>query len=248
MTAWGPYDFRSPLIWNTNPVSGSDTIRFEIIGPKGNWKLVDQRGLKNIAAVSGSIPATLSAIKTNEKGQDIFIELEYTGGDIVTSFGEKLAKGKSYRFNYRNNLLPVEWKTNFYAFDSAHNPLINPAMIADLVKQAPVISETSKGLDYAWWSGIGKEKKYEQFLTIAETDTDTDFAPGDYLIGASWEDVVRIYIDGQLVLDEWKQTAHLYDESPHREIPVNLAGKHHIRVEQANQAGFATLIIKLKKK
>ena len=49
MTEWGPYDFKSPLIWNTNPVAASDTMQFDIIGPKGNWKLVQQRGVKNIS-------------------------------------------------------------------------------------------------------------------------------------------------------------------------------------------------------
>jgi hypothetical protein len=120
------------------------------------------------------------------------------------------------------------------------------AMIPELEKQAPVLRENVTGLDYAWWSGVGKEKKYEQFLTVAKSDT--DLPAGDYELAVSWEDVLRIYIDGVLVLDEWTPAAHLYDESPHRDLPVQLAGRHHIRVEQANQEGFATLIIKLKKK
>jgi hypothetical protein len=94
--------------------------------------------------------------------------------------------------------------------------------------------------------GEGAEKKDEQFLTLAEAGI--DFPAGDYELGVSWEDVVHIYIDGQLLLDEWKPAEHLYDESPHRELPVKLTGKHHLRIEQANQGGFATLIIKLKKK
>jgi hypothetical protein len=246
MTEWGPYDFKSPLIWNTNPVSKSDTLQFEIIGPEGSWKIVQQRGVKNISSAKGVIPATISAIKTNEQGQDVFIELEYTGEALVTPFGKKIAKGTLYRFNYRNALLPVNWQVNWYSFDSSSNPLKNVAMIPELEKQAPVLSENVTGLDYAWWSGVGKEKKFEHFLTVAESDT--DLPAGDYELGVSWEDVLRIYIDGVLVLDEWKPAAHLYDESPHRDLPVQLAGRHHIRLEQANQEGFATLIFKLKKK
>jgi len=242
MTEWGPYDFRSPLIWNTNPASTSDTMLFEIIGPEAVWKLVNQRGVKIITQTN----AAITAIKTNQKGEDVFIELEYTGKEIVTPFGEKIAQGKPYRFNYRNNLLPANWKVNCFAFDSTQNPIKNPEFIKTLEKQVPVFAESSTGLDYAWWNGVGKEKKYEQFLTVAETDI--DFPPGEYVLAASWEDVLHIYIDGHLLLDEWKPAGHVYDESPHRDLPVNLAGKHHIRVEQANQAGFATLIIKLKKK
>ncbi len=243
MTEWGPYDFKYPLLWNTNPVSASDTMRFEIVGPKGNCKLIEQRGVKIISQSASAI----TAIKTKEKGEDIFIELEYTGKeDITTAFGERIAKGKKYRFSYRNNLLQADWKVKSYAFDSLQNPIQNPSFISELTKLSPVFSDQTNDLHYAWWSGAGKEEKYEQFLTVAEADT--GLPPGNYIIGASWEDVVRIYIDGQLVLDEWKPIEHIYDESPHHELSVALAGKHHIRVEQANKAGFATLIIKLKKK
>ena len=221
-------------------------MHFEIIGPAGNWRVINLRGVKNISLEKGTVPATLTAIKTNEKGQDIFIELEYTGGNIFTPFGEKISKGSLYKFNYRNALLPVNWQVNFYPFDSAHNPIEDPQWIAALVKQAPLLTETSIGLDNAWWGGVGDTKKYEQFLTVAEADI--EFPPGEYELAASWEDVARIYIDGQLLLDEWKPAQHVYDESPHRDLPLNLSGKHHLRVEQANQEGFATLIIKLKKK
>ena len=246
MTEWGPYDFKSPLIWNTNPVSASDSMQFEIIGSKGNWKIINQRGVKSISLLNGTMPATVNAIKTNEKGQDVFIELEYTGENITTPFGEKIKKEKPYRFNYRNALLPADWIVNWYAFDSAKNPIKNPAVIGELVKQTPLLTNHAADVNYAWWNGVGTEKKYEQFLTVAEAAI--DFPPGDYEMGISWEDVVHIYIDGQLLLDEWKPAEHIYDESPHRELPVKLAGKHQIRVEQANQEGFATLIIKLKKK
>ncbi len=246
MTEWGPYDFKSPLIWNTNPVAASGTMQFEIIGPKGNWKLVQQRGVQNISLQSGTIPASITAIRTNEKGQDVFIELEYTGEAVVTPLGKKLDNGAAYRFNYRNALLPVNWQVKWYGFDSSSNPLNNAALIPQLEMQVPLLAENVTGLDYAWWSGVGREHKQMQFLTVAEADT--DLPEGDYELGLSWDDGVRIYIDGKLVLDEWKPVAHLYDESLHRDLPLQLAGRHHLRVEQANQEGFATLIIKLKKK
>ena len=246
MTEWGPYDFRSPLIWNTNPVNNSDTMQFDIIGPKGNWKIVNQRGVTGISATQGAIPSVITAIKTKQKGQDIFIELEYMGDEVTTLFGEKIKKGKPYRFNYRNALLPAVWQVSWYAFDSLQNPVIHPEALPAILQQTPVQTEQANDLHYAWWNGVGKEKKYEKFVTVAESDI--DFPEGAYEMGVSWEDVIRIYADGQLLLDEWKPAAHLYDESPHRELPVNLAGKHHLRVEQANQGGLATLIIKLKKK
>ena len=246
ITEWGPYDFHSPFIWNTNPVDKSDTLKFEIIGPKGNWKLVNQRGVKNISLSSGTIPAVLYAIKTNEEGQDVFIELEYTGESIVNPFGKKIVKGKPWRFSYSNNILPVDWSINWYAFDSIHNPVKNPAMIAELVKQAPILQEQTKEMNYAWWGGIGKEKKQEQFLTIAEADV--ELPPGEYEFVVSWDDAVRLYVDGKLILDEWNPSKYIFDESPNRQVSLYLDGKHHLKVEHAELGGFATLIVKLKKK
>lgn len=246
MTEWGPYDFKSPLIRNTNPVAASDTMQFEIIGPKGVWKLIQQRGVKNISLQEGAIPASITAVKTNEKGQDVFIELEYSGKDIVSPLGKKIAKGKAYRFNYHNAVLPVNWQVKWYGFDSTSNPLKNTAFIPELEKQAPLLAENVTGLDYAWWSGVGEEHKQVQFLTVAEADV--LLPDGLYELGISWEDAVRIYIDGKLLLDEWKPAAHPYDEAPHRDLAAQLAGRHHLRVEQANLEGFATLIIKLKKR
>lgn len=246
ITEWGPYDFNSPFIWNTNPVDKSDTMKFEIVGPKGNWNLVNQRGLKNISLSSGTIPAILSAIKTKEKGQDVFIELVYTGDSIITPFGKKIAKRKPWRFSYRNNILPVDWSINWYAFDSTHNPIKNQAVIADLVKQVPLQQEQTKEMNYAWWGGIGKEKKQEQFLTIAEADV--ELPDGEYEFAVSWDDAVRLYIDGQMILDEWNPSKYIFDESPNRQVSMHLAGKHHLKVEHAELGGFATLIVKLKKK
>lgn len=246
MTEWGPYDFKSPLIWNTNPAAVSDTMQFEVMGPKGNWRIVQQRGLKNISSLSGTIPAAISAIKTNEPGQDIFVELEYTGEAIVTPLGKKISRGALYRFNYHNALLPVNWQVKWYGFDSSTNPLTNVGIIPELEQQPPLQTESITGLDYAWWSGVGGQQKQEQFLTVAEADL--NLPAGTYELAATWEDAVRIYIDGKLLLNEWTPAAHAYDESPHRDLPLSLAGKHHIRVEQANKEGFATLIIKLKKK
>ncbi|HTL09752.1 MAG TPA: right-handed parallel beta-helix repeat-containing protein, partial [Chitinophagaceae bacterium] len=245
MTEWGPYDFRSPLIWNLRPASNSDTLRLEVIGPAGQWRLASYRGLRNISVTHGVMPTLMTAIRTNKKGEDVFIELIYTGRAFINPFGKKIAAGQRYRFFYRNNLLPANWKVNWYGFDSLHNPLRDTAFLVPLLQQPPLQTDSTRQLDYAWWSGIGADKQ-QQFVTVAETDL--NFPPGEYILAATWEDAIRVYADGKLVLDEWTPAAHPYDESLHRESPVKLAGRHHLRVVQANAGGFATLIIKIKKK
>ena len=246
MLEWGPYDYQSPLLWNTNPLGTTDTMEFEVLGPSGRWKMSRMRGIKTISADTGSVPGHLYAVRNNKPGEDILVELSYTGGSIVTPTGDKIPAGKSWLFNYRNAELPLSWHTKWFGFDSSQHPLEHPESLLQIEATAPIGTDSSSELRYAWWTGVGKEPKTEQFVTVAEADA--QLPAGDYLLGVSWEDVIRVYVDGNLILDEWKPAGHAYDESPHRELPLQLDGMHHFRVEQANQAGFATLIITLKKK
>ena len=53
ITEWGPYDFRSPIIWNTNPTDTSGMMRFDIKGPAGKWKIRSYKGVDSFSAKSG---------------------------------------------------------------------------------------------------------------------------------------------------------------------------------------------------
>ena len=68
---------------------------------------------------------------------------------------------------------------------------------------------------------------------------------GDYELGLTWDDAVRVYVDGRLVVDEWDPKKYTFDESPHRTVKLKLGGRHRIRVEHAELGGFATLSLKL---
>jgi hypothetical protein len=114
------------------------------------------------------------------------------------------------------------------------------------VKQVPIQQEQTRELNYSWWGGIGKEKKQEQFLTIAEADV--ELPAGNYEFTVSWDDAVRLYVDGKIILDEWNPSKYTFDESPNRQVSIQLGGRHHLKAEHAELGGFATLIIKLKKK
>lgn len=246
MLEWGPYDYQSPLLWNTNPLGKTDTMEFDVLGPSGRWKLSRMRGIKVISADTGSIPGHIYAVRNNKPGEDILVELSYSGGSIVTPMGEKIARGRSWLFNYRNAELPLSWHTQWFGFDSSQHPVEQPEVLRQIESTPAIATDSSSELRYAWWTGVGQETKTVQFVTVAEADA--QLPEGDYLLGVSWEDVIRVYVDGNLVLDEWKPLGHAYDESPHRELPLHLGGTHHFRVEHANQTGFATLIVTLKKK
>jgi len=71
---------------------------------------------------------------------------------------------------------------------------------------------------------------------------------GEYELGITWDDVVRVYVDDELLVNEWNPSKYLFDESPHKSIRIKLnKGDHKFRVEHVELGGFATLSLKLKK-
>jgi hypothetical protein len=119
--------------------------------------------------------------------------------------------------------------------------------LSTLQKQAPFKTEQVNKLDYAWWGGVkSNDKQYTQFLTLAEGDA--DMGAGDYQLSVTWDDAVRIYVDGQLVVDEWNPSKYNFDEAPNKNVSLKLnKGIHKFRVEHVELGGFATLSVKLKK-
>jgi len=246
ITEWGPYNFEYPIIWNTNPTDTSAIIKFDLLGPKGNWQIKNIKGIKNISLNKGIFPASITAEKIKGERTDILIELEYEGAAITTPFGEKIAAAKPYKFSFNKFFQPIKWEFLFYSLDtSVHNPITTGTLFSMFERKAPFKTEKTDKLDYAWWGGI-KEKgiQYKQFITSASGDA--TFLPGIYELSVTWDDAVRVYIDEKMVLNEWNPSIYAFDESPNKKVRVNLGGHHSFRVEHLEFGGFATLSLKIK--
>jgi parallel beta-helix repeat protein len=247
ITEWGPYDFRSPIIWNTNPIDTTGIMKFDLRGPKGKWIIKSYKGVENISASKGEFPASITAKKIKGEKTDILIELEYRGESITTPFGETINAGKPYKFSFSKFFQPINWDVLFYSLDTAiNNPIKTGMLFSPTEKKAPIKEEKVNKLDYAWWGGIKKEDhQYTQFVTMASATT--DIAPGEYELSVTWDDAVRVYVDNKLVIDEWDPSLYTFDESPHKKIKLTLGGTHNFRVEHIELGGFATLAVRLKK-
>ncbi len=245
ITEWGPYDFRSPIIWNTNPTDKSDTVKFDLLGPKGKWKIKSFKGIKNVSAMNGTFPASITASKIPGDKIDIFVQLEYIGEKTTTPFGHAIAKGKPYTFSFKKFFQPISFHVRWYALDTTvHNPIKTGELFPPNVRMRPIKTDTVNKLDYAWWGGIKSgDEQYKQFLTIAEGEAVLE--KGEYEIRITWDDAVRLYVDGKLIINEWNPSKYKFDESPHRKIKLQLGGKHTFMVEHIELGGFATLSLKL---
>jgi parallel beta-helix repeat protein len=249
ITEWGPYDFRYPLIWNTNPTDTTGEMKFEILGAKGKWKIKSSKGVENISLTNGAFPATITAQKIKSDKTDIQLNLEYTGAVFTTEFGETIAANKPYAFSYKKYFQPMNWEVFWFACDtSSYNPIKTGNLFPPYVKLRPVKKEQTNKLDYAWWGGIKDDQtgeQYKQFITTASAKA--EFEKGEYELSVTWDDAVRVYIDTSLVINEWNPALYKFDESPNKKIKLKLGGIHFFRVEHIELGGFATLQLKLRK-
>ncbi len=246
VTEWGPYDFRSPIIWNTNPVDTSGLLQFDLLGPKGKWEVKYFKGVQSISASKGEFPSSITAQKIKGNKTDILIELEYTGSTMTTPFGETVAAGKVYTFIFKKYFQPMDWEVSFYSLDTAsYNPIRTGIIFPPGQNSIPFKTEKVNKLDYAWWGGINAGGiQHPQFITVANCATRLD--PGEYEFSLTWDDAVRLFIDNKLVVDEWNPSKYTFDESPNKKIRIHLDGTEYFRVEHIELGGFATLSLKIK--
>ncbi len=237
---WGPYDFKSPLLWPRS--SDGTTQRFEILGPPGQWKVAELRGVESVSTQTGSVPGFVDVRLPAGKAVSMQIELEYMGGAVVSPWGVAHAAGRPYRFGYTKFFMPIAWQVKWFRWDEATDPRTQPEEFQKLLAGEPIKTESTDALSYAWPGVIGPGLPADYFATVAEGRVDVP--PGDYTLSVTTDDGVRVWVDDELVIkDAWKyQGPTLYTAE------LKLGGAHKIRVEHFEIDGYATLQVALKPK
>ncbi|MFN8251777.1 MAG: right-handed parallel beta-helix repeat-containing protein [Ferruginibacter sp.] len=239
ITEWGPYDYRYPLIL-LKKTDSNKVYYFDVLGPGGSWQINHTAGLSNISQASGDFPAKITASKT---GDDVWLEILYKGPEFTDAFGRKQPGSSS--FSFREYSPEMNWDVKWYKWDAAHDPVKAYTAFKTYTDSATAIKkEYSTKLNYTWWGAIGKQLPADSFATVATTSF--NIKKGRYELGVTADDLVKVYLDGKLVIDFWDASKYVYDEDAHHSIVLELGGTHHIRIEQVENSGFATLIFSLK--
>jgi parallel beta-helix repeat (two copies) len=240
ITRWGPYDYNYPILWLSR-LDSSGKMFFDLIGPKGNWKIISVKGVKNLSATSGTFPASVTAEKTDE---NILVEAKYLGEKITTQMGKKYPANQPFIFAYSSFEPAITWDVKWYRWDSATDPNKNYEQFKKIFSGTPIKSETSKKLDYTWWGEIGKNLPADSFATVATGQLKVPI--GTYDLGVTADDLVKVFIDGKPVIDFWDASKYINDDDAHHSAIINLDGnEHNVRVEHVENSGYATLIFSL---
>lgn len=243
MTEWGPYNFDYPLLWLTKTDS-TGKMYFNVMGNPGKWKILSMKGVSHPSLLSGTVPGELVVQRDGSLGKDIDIALEYKGQSVVSPFGSEYPAGKAYTFHYRDFEPLYQWKMKWFVFDSTNEPMVHQAAFKTLLNGNPVKITEGNNLSAVFEKGFGKKIPTEKIATDASTEINVP--AGNYRLGISASEMVRVYVDGEMVINNWDPSKIIYDADYHNDAVVALNGKHTIRVVQAQYGGYGMLFFSLK--
>jgi parallel beta-helix repeat protein len=235
---WGPYDYRSPKL---SPVDSTREIplRLRTLGPPGRWRVTSLRGVASVSPEIGVIGDTIAVAPKADSVGDWELTLEYTGTATTSPRGIVLPARTPYAFSYGRFEPPIDWTTRFFKWsDSTADPRRTPDAMTVLTRSAPILTARLPRLDYEGYRALPNLPREDFAL---EATGAVDLAPGEYTLRTLSDDGVRVWVDGALVIDNWKPHETAVDFAP-------LAGGHHdLRVQYYQGDGWYELRVDIVK-
>jgi len=232
---WGPYDFGYPAVWWRGVEE--DTYVFLLLGPQGNWKLNGGAGFLRVNPKTGTFPSTVTAVRDPE-AQRLALDFEFIGEAFTDRFGRPVTRGTATPFYFRDDEYPLRWRVRWYEYGEMQHPVDQYEAFRSLTEGIPGYETETDTLAFVWWNSPGGQIAPDRFATFAETDV--TLPPGRYRLELTSDDGVRLYIDGDLLIDRWNVHTSIVDR---REL--RLGGAHHIEVEHFDAGGLANLDVRL---
>jgi len=207
---WGPLDPDRPAVFPRRVV-GWEKCTFHVLGHDTKWR------------VEG-LPRGISVV---EKGPDFF---RVGGGpDGIHSFHCTVTVGDQ-RFPVGGTLLNATWIVRYWKWEQ------DPRKSEAVWEREPLRTERRRRLNFRWGAeGPADDVPADRFATRARTRITLD--QGRYEIRTVSDDGIRVYIDGNKVIEDW--TWH----APKEDVAVVQLkqGEHEIVVEHFEIDGHAVL-------
>ena len=225
---WGPFDWRSPKLWPTDTTRAVVPLR--VLGPPGTWTVSETRGVAELSADSGRTGDTLT-VTVSDAG-DWGVVLEYVGAATVGPRGREAAAGEPVPFSFEV-FDPIDgWDVDYVAWtDPEHDP--GPGAAAGIFESAPIRSDRIPRLDYMWYRPTVEGLPQERWGLEARTTVSLE--PGEYSLRTISDDGVRVWVDGDLVIDRFDPHGSEVDYAPLS------AGTHDIVVRYFQIGGWSEI-------
>jgi hypothetical protein len=239
---WGPYDWLSPRLWPAHVADSAyrgGSLALVVLGPAGSWRLVASRGVASLSDSSGAVGDTTVVTPTAGAITDWSIELEYRGREIVAPNGDRTTAGSPYHFSYRRFAAPIGWTVRVVAWDSSSDPRLQGEAFRRRLTGPPLVTRSDSSLDYMWSRPRLPGFPAQQFALGAEGEI--NLPAGEYRLVTISDDGIRVWVDDQLVIDQW---------TPHESLlatgPIG-GGRHRLRVEYYQVDGWVELRVEIHK-
>ncbi len=235
---WGPYDWQSPRFWPVLDQPGlkgpsyGRNLELQVLGPEGDWKITRVRGA-SVDRRRGKTGDQLTVRPDGRRLVDYDVSAEYRGRAVVSPRGVKTAAGTPYIFHFFKFFVPIDWRIKLFEYSDASDPVRQPDAFTKLVTGTPLKEVSHDRLDYI----SGREIEYgvprDRFALVAEGTA--DLPSGDFMLSVISDDGVRVWVDGEEVIDAWSPHESRVDRAPIR------GGHRKVKVEYYEVGGFAEL-------
>lgn len=246
---WGPYDFKYPRIWPRGENAKGQKV-FEILGPKGAWKVETVSGASVVGAKYGSMPGMLTVAMPSGKALDVRLKLQFVGEAVTDYRGVATPAGHKVDFGYSQFFAPITWKFEFFQWDKDSDPRKDEHAFRVLLAGPPIAEAKSDRFDFSGYGAWAKGVPENYFAISANGDFET--AGGKFALDITTDDGCRVFLDGkplQLFDENGKPANAFHYQGPTAySAPMVLAkGRHHLYVEYFQIDGYKTIQVRLKK-
>jgi hypothetical protein len=162
------------------------------------------------------------------------VDLAYAGGEIVTPRGRRIPAGEPYTFSFHRFDPPIDWTVRWYAWPESADPLEDDAAFRKVLAGPPLLVERSTRLGHIGGRVFNPGVPADRVAMVAEgAVTLPPGGPDAYLLRVISDDGVRVWVDGNLVIDNWDIHGSELD------LASLAGGTHQLRVEYFEATGWA---------